>query len=650
MRCNSSVQFGRSICALAVACIAIGFASSGRPAQAAPPAFGLGFTNSLNIPMAWIPPGTFSMGSPATEQHRVDNEGPLTEVTLSSGFWLGQFEITQGEWSELMTQNPSTSRGTPRLPVEAITWREALEFCQKLTSHERSAGLLPPGHEYRLPTAAQWEYACRAGTTTRFYYGDDPGYQQLGDFAWYLRNSTNTTHPVGLKKPNPWGLYDMHGNVWEWCLDEFDFQYPGGQVTDPEPRSSAGAPGFRGGGRASLDRMLRSAYRLGESPESGAMGVGFRVSLTSVVPEFSSEAEKVSYAVGTIFGLGLRGEALDLDTASIARGLTDTLIETNRTRLSGPQAHKILDAHRIKRRSEEESRKRQHADALALASDEFMAENLKREGVRILPSGVQYEIIRSGQGEAPGTNDALVVYLRGSSIGGHTFEDTYSSKTPARIIPGVHYLVPGLREALLSMPVGSAWKIYVPGRLGFPPSHPIPSVEPGSGLVFEIELLSKKPKDQVVAEVRQDQLVLNKKLGEEFLAKFAAEPGANALTNGIHYKQLKATSGPLPGTNDLVEVYWNLSLLDGTVLVSSANNASPTPLRMSQIAKSFRGIFEALSRMSVGSKWQLVIPFELAGGDDAHPPQIPPGSTLLCDLELVGVKRQASSNPGGTQQ
>src|SRR5262245_60867667 len=186
---------------------------------------GLGFTNSLGIEFVWIPPGRFTMGSPTNEPNRIENEGPQTTVTISCGFWLGKYEVTQGEWLKLMTNNPSDCKGDLRLPVERVTWDEANEFCRQLTHLERTGGKLPPRNEYRLPTEAEWEYACRAGSTSRFSYGDDPGYGKLQQYAWYLDNSGHRTHPVGEKKPNPWGLHDIHGNVWEWCSDRSSYRY-----------------------------------------------------------------------------------------------------------------------------------------------------------------------------------------------------------------------------------------------------------------------------------------------------------------------------------------------------------------------------------------------------------------------------------------
>jgi formylglycine-generating enzyme required for sulfatase activity len=235
-----------------------------------------------NVPgFVWIPPGRFVMGSPASEQDRYGHEGPQTVVTLTHGFYLCQHEVTQAEYQTVIGSNPSGFQGDPNRPVEQVSWYDATNYCAKLTAAESAAGRLPAGYVYRLPTEAEWEYACRAGATNRFSYGDDPGYTKLGERAWYSANSGGQTHPAGQKLPNGWGLYDVYGNVWEWCWDWYG-SYPGGSVTDPRGATSGSVRVFRGGGWDDSPRNCRSAYRAGVEPGYRYGNLGFRVALVAV--------------------------------------------------------------------------------------------------------------------------------------------------------------------------------------------------------------------------------------------------------------------------------------------------------------------------------------------------------------------------------
>jgi len=234
--------------------------------------------------MVFVPPNTFTMGSPANEQDRQINEGPQTTVTLSRGFWIGKYEVTQEEYLSIMNTNPRVFPGDLSRPVSSVSWLEATNYCAKLTERELAAGRIPAGSQYRLPTEAEWECAARAGTSTRFSYGDDPGYTSLGNHSWYASNSGLTAHPVGQKLPNPWGLYDMEGNVVEWCQDWFGL-LPGGGQTDPTgPASSAsGRKVVRGGAYDNSEQSCRSASRLLFSavPPLTDTDLGFRVVLVT---------------------------------------------------------------------------------------------------------------------------------------------------------------------------------------------------------------------------------------------------------------------------------------------------------------------------------------------------------------------------------
>ena len=186
---------------------------------------------------------------------------------------MSKYEVTQAQYKAVMGTNPSYRKGDNK-PVESVSWHDAVAYCAKLTEQEKAAGRLPAGYEYRLPTEAEWEYACRAGTTTEYSFGNDEN--QLGAYAWY--NSIAPTHPVGQKKPNGWGLYDMHGNVWEWCLD-WHGDYPGGSTADPQGPTVGTSCVRRGGRWGSPARYCRSATRDYSQPNFRHSGVGFRIVL-----------------------------------------------------------------------------------------------------------------------------------------------------------------------------------------------------------------------------------------------------------------------------------------------------------------------------------------------------------------------------------
>jgi formylglycine-generating enzyme required for sulfatase activity len=234
--------------------------------------------------MVFIPPGTFMMGSPSNEVDRIYYEGPQTAVTISHGFWMGKYEVTQGEYLAVMGNNPSYFTGDTNCPVERVGWFDASNYCATLTQRERAAGRIATNVVYRLPTEAEWEYACRAWTSTRFSYGDDPEYTQLANYGWYADNSGWTTHPVGQKLPNPWGLYDMHGNVFEWCQDWWSDSFPGGIAVDPQGPATGEDRVIRSGDWADIGRVSRSACRFLASPEGGLADMGFRVVLSPGQP------------------------------------------------------------------------------------------------------------------------------------------------------------------------------------------------------------------------------------------------------------------------------------------------------------------------------------------------------------------------------
>ncbi|MEO2030598.1 MAG: formylglycine-generating enzyme family protein, partial [Planctomycetaceae bacterium] len=213
--------------------------------------------NSIGMEFKLLPSGTFRMGRGSRGHQR----------TLTKSFELGVYEVTQEQYQKVMGTNPSAFKRKPN-PVESVSWNDAVEFCRNLSvlPAEKSAGYV-----YRLPTGAEWEYGCRAGTTTEYSFGDNQS--KLGEYAWYGENSGDTTHPVGQKKPNPWGIYDMHGNVWEWCQDEAAAD-PSGSVTDQ-----------RGGSCSDTADFCLSSIRLRIYPSNRRVrhgGRGFRVVRSSI--------------------------------------------------------------------------------------------------------------------------------------------------------------------------------------------------------------------------------------------------------------------------------------------------------------------------------------------------------------------------------
>jgi formylglycine-generating enzyme required for sulfatase activity len=243
---------------------------------------------TASIEMLWCEPGTFMMGSQENEVGReLHYKGKMKlgetrhQVTLTKGFYLGKYEVTQAQWKKVMGTSPSKFFGENR-PVEQVNWTEALRFCQELTLLERKAGRLPDGWEYALPTESEWEYACRAGTTTVFSFGDSLSSKQANfkgtePYGGAVGPSLKQTTNVGSYAANPWGFFDMHGNVWEWTADWYQAAYPSGNVTDPTGLASGSSRVDRGGSWLSTGSDLRSAGRHYSTPGTRHNNLGFRV-------------------------------------------------------------------------------------------------------------------------------------------------------------------------------------------------------------------------------------------------------------------------------------------------------------------------------------------------------------------------------------
>jgi formylglycine-generating enzyme required for sulfatase activity len=287
--------------------------------------------------MAWIPPGTFMMGSPASEPLRKTDEGPQTRVTFTKGFWLGKTMVTIGQWKSVtgldvrgqlgkmlhddtlydLGGKKQTVRDFMRfsrdadpgqylaneddnLPMYFVSWNDAMEFCKILNTRKRAIRRWPKGYEFDLPTEAQWEYACRAGTTDATYAGpllvmEGLRAPVLDNIAWYSANSPDDYTGNGFnvsgrkggprlvtqKQPNTWGLYDMEGDIWEWCRDWYG-PYPGGSLTDPDGPATGTDRVNRGGSFGSGPRDERSANRAKNPPPEASAYRGFRLALCPV--------------------------------------------------------------------------------------------------------------------------------------------------------------------------------------------------------------------------------------------------------------------------------------------------------------------------------------------------------------------------------
>lgn len=232
------------------------------------------WTNDLEMTFVLIPAGSFTMGSESGDA----DEQPVRSVTITQPFYIGQFEVTQAQWFAVMESDTSQFSDDPQRPVENVSWEDAQEFISRLNLTQPSATELP-GATYRLPTEAEWEYAARAGSTTAYAFGDDAA--QLDTYAWYVDNAGNTTHPIGEKQPNAWGVHAMHGGVWEWVQDRYG-PYP----SEDADESVGPPPGIRrvlrGGSWLSPAEDCRAASRSHAHPAFRGSHVGFR--LVSAIP------------------------------------------------------------------------------------------------------------------------------------------------------------------------------------------------------------------------------------------------------------------------------------------------------------------------------------------------------------------------------
>ncbi len=248
--------------------LGVAAAPTDRSAPAAPPlsppeleTIELG--NGITMEFVRVAPGTFQMGSP-DEAAGASDETPCHKVTLTQPFLFGKCEVTQEQWSQIMGRNPSRFKGK-KLPVDTVSWQDCQQFLAKLGEAS--------GRTFALPTEAQWEYACRADTATAWNSGEEA---TVPGSAWCDGNSDGRTHPVGGKKPNAWGLHDLHGNVGEWCSDWYGIHYSPGDAIDPQGPPGGDSKVVRGGAWGDNPSLLRSASRNANGPDGANHGIGFR--------------------------------------------------------------------------------------------------------------------------------------------------------------------------------------------------------------------------------------------------------------------------------------------------------------------------------------------------------------------------------------
>jgi len=253
--------------------------------------------DGVTMKLVLIPAGKFLMGSPEGEQGRDEDEGPQHKVTITKAFYMGTTEVTEGQWGAVMGTEPrkgqTYAKEDPEHAASYISWDDATAFCGKLSTKI--------GRNVRLPTEAEWEYACRVGSTTRFCYGNDPAYSGLGSYAWYDGNANakgeDYAHAVGRQKPNAWGLYDMHGNVWEWCQDSWHDNYQGAPTDGSAWAGARSDRVLRGGSWGSVARGCRSAIRDGRPPVSRRRS-GFRVVVSTSGHQISDFPEGLFFLCG----------------------------------------------------------------------------------------------------------------------------------------------------------------------------------------------------------------------------------------------------------------------------------------------------------------------------------------------------------------
>jgi FKBP-type peptidyl-prolyl cis-trans isomerase len=356
---------------------------------------------------------------------------------------------------------------------------------------------------------------------------------------------------------------------------------------------------------------------------------------------FLDEKAGASYSIGLVQGMELRGGELAFDPEWVMQGLRDGLLTTNGALLKGPQAIKRLEDYQTTMARRSEERIRRQMEQAEKEGESFLAGNAKKPGVTVLPGGLQYEVLKEGSGPRPGANDTVWVHYRAMRIDGKEFENTYVGGVAQERRLDPNFGISGLREALLRMPVGSKWKVFVPADLGYINGMP-PHLPPGAASIYELELISCKPTRLLAEERRREFAGKNRKLGAAFLEQNAKKEGVTILPGGIQYKVILEGTGGRPGASDTVTFNYSGTLIDGAGFANSNASGEPMSIRLDRYPI-IQGLRETLPLMKPGAKWRIFVPSEMAYGDTGLRPMVQPGAALILDIELI------STTPSGEQ-
>ncbi len=422
-------------------------------------------TNGIDIDLVLIPPGRFVMGSLAFEP-RLKGDSPQVEVTLSQPYWIGKYEVTQGEWkagggTNLWRERTVLKDGRD-YPATVLSWDHATDFCQKLTESEQRAGRLNKNWKYALPTEAQWEYACRAGTVNLYCFGDAD--YLLDDYAWFTAGTRErkkqTVHEVGKKRSNFWGLHDVHGNVWEWCRDSFTSRLPGG--TDPDVQSASLDRVYRGGSCIDPAALCRSAVRHSNPHNNRQNYGGFRIALVPT-PEWKPEPNASP-------------------TAPAASSVTpNPSPQPSAPQPSTPQTTPLDEP--------ENNPSKLAASSSRLPPGAGKIDPDAPKTFTKTKSGLKYRILRKGSKTAvPKITNSVEFHYHGWLADGKVFDSTYTRN--ATLTVSLNALMPGMKEGLQLIGQGGMIELEIPSNLGYGPRGAPPSIPPNATLHYVVEVVN----------------------------------------------------------------------------------------------------------------------------------------------------------------